>query len=73
MSQKQLPSPEVAFNEIKTIIMELPTKVGPREQTEKIWDCLESLKGAVERDLMERKAQENAKVALPVSVPPKDN
>ena len=73
MSQKQLPSPEEAFNQITQIIMELPTKVGQREQTEKIWDCLESLKGAVERDLADRKAHAEAKATLPAAVPTNEN
>lgn len=73
MNQKQLPSPEQAFNEITQIIMELPTKVGAKEQTQRIWDCLESLKGTVERDFAERKAQAEAKTTLPVAVPTNEN
>lgn len=73
MNQKQLPSPEQAFNEITQIIMELPTKVGAKEQTQRIWDCLESLKGTVERDMAERKAQAEAKTTLPVAVPTNEN
>lgn len=73
MNQKQLPSPEQAFNEITQIIMELPTKVGAKEQTQRIWDCLESIKGTVERDMAERKAQAEAKPALPVAVAPDEN
>lgn len=73
MNQKQLPSPEQAFNEITQIIMELPTKVGAKEQTQRIWDCLESLKGTVERDMAERKAQAESKTTLPVAVPTNEN